>query len=41
MIKWKSIGYEVVGQTEKASKDMKVPTMKYNETTFVDYVRYL
>jgi len=41
MITWKSIGYEVVGQTEKASKDMKVPTMKHNETTFVDYVRYL
>ncbi len=30
----------MVGQIEE-SKDRKVPTMKYNETTFVDYVKYL
>jgi hypothetical protein len=40
LIKWKNIGYEMVGQIEE-SKDRKVPTMKYNETTFVDYVKYL
>jgi hypothetical protein len=40
LMKWKSIGYEVVGQT-KEGKDMKIPTMMYNETTFVNYVRYM
>jgi len=40
LIKWKNIGYEMVGQIEE-SKDRMVPTMKYSETTFVDYVKYL
>jgi hypothetical protein len=40
MIKWKSIGSEVVAQTEEG-KERKVLTVCYNETCFMDYLRYL
>jgi hypothetical protein len=32
--------YEVLGQT-KVGKDKKVPTTNYNETKFMDFIRYL
>jgi len=40
LVKWKSIVIEIVGQT-KDNKDKKVPTLSYNKTHFMDYIRYL